>query len=48
MERDGSEIPLFGKLASWAPLPIQTGDQDDDFYFIAEMTMEGDGARELH
>ena len=48
VEGDASEIPLFGKLAAWPPLPIQTGDQDDDFCFIAEMTMEGDGAGESH
>ena len=48
MERDASEIPLFGKLAAWPPLPIQTGDQDDDFCFVAEMTLEGDGAGESH
>ena len=48
VERDASKIPLLGKLAVWPPLPIQTGDQDDDFYFVAETTMEGDGAGELH
>ena len=36
------------ELAAWPPLPIQTGDQDDDFYFVAEMTLEGDGAGESH
>ena len=48
MEGDASEILLLGKLATWPPLPIQTGDQDDDFCFVAEMTMEGDGTGELH
>ena len=48
MERDASKILLFGKLAAWPPLPMQTGDQDDDFCFVAEMTMEGDGAGESH
>ena len=48
MERNASKIPLFGKLAAWPPLPIQMGDQDDDFCFIAKTTLEGDGAGESH
>ena len=48
MEGNATEIPLLKKLAAWPPLPIQTGDQDDDFCFIVETTMEGDGAGELH
>ena len=48
MEGDASEILLPGKLVAWPLLSIQTGDQDDDFYFIAEKTIEGDGAGELH
>ena len=48
MEGNASEIPLLGKLAAWPPLPIQTGDQDDDFCFVAEETIEGDGAGESH
>ena len=48
MERDASEIPLLGKLAAWPALPIYTGDQDDDFCFVDETTMEGDGAGESH
>ena len=48
MERNAKEIPLIKKLAAWTPLLIQMGDQDDDFYFVVETTLEGDGARELH
>ena len=48
MVRDATEIPLLRKLAAWPPLPIQTGDQDDDFCFIDETTMEGDGAGDSH
>ena len=48
MERDASEIPLLGKLAAWPPLPIWTGDQDDEFCFVIETTLEGDGAGGLH
>ena len=48
VEGDASEIPLLGKLAAWPPLPRQTGDQDDDFYFVIENTLEGDGAGDSH
>ena len=48
MEGSQSEIPLLGKLAAWPPLPIQTGDQDDNFCFIDETTMEGDGVGESY
>ena len=48
MEKDATEILLIGKLAAWAPLPIQMGDQCDDFYCVDETTLEGDGAGDLH
>ena len=48
MERNAPEIPLLGKLAAWPPFPMHMGDQNDDFCFIAETTMEGYGAGELH
>ena len=48
VEINTTEIPLLGKLAARTPLPIQTGDQDDDLCFVIETTMKGDGARESH
>ena len=48
MERDAIEILLLGKVTAQTPLAIQTGGWDDDFCFVANATLEGDGAGDLH
>ena len=48
VEGNTTKTPLLGKLATQTFLPIQTRDRDDDFYFVADTTLEGDGARESH
>ena len=48
MGGDSIGIPLLRKLVARNTLPIQIGDWDDDFYFVAHTTLEGDGVAESH
>ena len=48
MERNATQILLLRKPAAQTPLPIQMSDRDDDFCFVTNTALEGDGVRESH